>query len=442
MSDPYKMPAILQENDIPQAGRRYLFLQGPIGPFFSRIAERLLESGHEVHHIAFNGGDRLFWTAGHSCDYTGGIQSWPSFLEQALLEHRITDIVLFGDCRPLHRIAVSIGETRGIGILVCEEGYLRPNWLTLERGGVNRHSSLSRDPAWYVAHAENLAPWHPGIPISGSFVRRALEDVLYRFFTLLLAWRYSGYQTHKPWSPLAEYWSGARRFFFTPLAKRRSAKLTTGILANPKFFYLLPLQLEADSQIRFHSSMGSMIPAIKQIIDSFAHHSPADSLLVVTEHPLDTGVVDLGRITKQYAAVTGVADRVIFMRGGSPEHLLRASQGVITVNSTLGILALDFNLPVKTLGHAIYDLPGLTFQGKLDQFWQQRTPPDRMIFDCFRRVVAAESQINGGLYSRDALTLAVNAAVRKLSEAAPIRPTVVTSTALSRLGELTLQSCK
>ena len=439
MSDPYKVPAAPPENAIFQTHSRYLFLQGPIGPFFSRLAKRLLKSGNEVHHIALSGGDRIFWNAGHTLDYTGGAEGWPAFLEKALGDLRITDIVLFGDCRPLHRVAISIGEARGIHIHVCEEGYLRPNWLTLERDGVNRHSSLSRDPAWYISHAQNLAPWHPGIPVSGSFFRRAVEDVIYRLSTLLLSWRYVGYRTHKPWSPMAEYWSGARRFFFTPLARRRSAKLAAGILAKAQNFYLLPLQLEADSQIRFHSSMGSMIPAIKQIIDSFAGNAPADSLLVVTEHPLDTGVVDLGRVTQQYAAETGVADRVVFMRGGSPEQLLRASQGVITVNSTLGILALDFNLPVKTLGHAIYDLPGLTFQGELDQFWQQKTAPDRMLFDCFRRVVAAESQINGGLYSHDGLMLAVDAAARKLSATTPMARMIVT---MPQLGELSLQSCK
>ena len=441
MSDPYKVPANLAENIISQTRNRYLFLQGPIGSFFSGIAKRLLEAGHDVHHITFNGGDRLFWAAGHSRDYTGGVQDWPQFLEKFLSDHRITDIVLFGDCRPLHRIAVNIGEARGIHIHVCEEGYLRPNWLTLERDGVNRHSSLSRDPAWYVAQAENLAPWHPGIAVSGSFFHRAVDDVLYRLATVLLAWRYSGYRTHKPWSPMVEYWSGARRFFFNPAAKRRSAQLASELIARSQNFYLLPLQLEADSQIRFHSEMGSMIPAIKQIVDSFARHAPAESMLVVTEHPLDTGVVDLGRVTQQHAAEAGVSDRVIFMRGGSPEPLLRASQGVITVNSTLGILALDFNLPVKTLGHAIYDLPGLTFQGKVDQFWLQKAPPDRVIFDCFRRVVAAESQINGGLYSREALALAVNSAVRKLSAAAPVSRKSAAKTA-SRLGELTLQSCK
>ena len=40
--------------------RNYLFLQGPIGSFFSRLAARLKDQGHGVHRINFNGGDRVF----------------------------------------------------------------------------------------------------------------------------------------------------------------------------------------------------------------------------------------------------------------------------------------------------------------------------------------------------------------------------------------------
>jgi capsular polysaccharide export protein len=445
MTDFPKLPAPLSALAASESRHRFLFLQGPIGTFFNKLAQRLCGMGHTVRRINFNGGDRLSWTASPAMDYAGDEEHWPQFLEQALADHNITDIVLFGDCRPLHRIAIRIGEARGISIHACEEGYLRPNWLTLELGGVNRHSSLPRDPAWYVARAQNLGPWHPGVPVSNSYARRAAEDVLYRLANVLLAWRYPGYRTHKPWSPLAEYLSGARRFFFAPAAKRRSTRLASEIIAGRQAFYLLPLQLEADSQIRFHSPLGSMVPAIGQIIDSFARHAPAESMLVVTEHPLDTGVIDLGRITRQHAIAAGVGARVIFLHGGSPEPLLRASQGVVTINSTLGILALDFNLPVKTIGHAIYDMPGLTFQGGLDQFWQQRTSPDRIVFDCFRRVVAAESQINGGLYSSAALALAVKTAADKLSATIPSRvaaDSLVRRSDFLPLSGLALQSSK
>jgi capsular polysaccharide export protein len=62
-------------------------------------------------------------------------------------------------------------------------------------------------------------------------------------------------------------------------------------------------------------------------------------------------------------------------------------------------------------GTAIYNLPGLTFQGTLDDFWQAQTPPDERLYDALRRVLAARSMICGGFFSETGLQLAVNAAV-------------------------------
>ena len=172
-----------------------------------------------------------------------------------------------------------------------------------------------------------------------------------------------------------------------------------------------------------------MVPSIKQVIASFAQHAPTDAKLVVTEHPLDPGVINLRRLTLDTARAHGLKDRIIYLHCGSSEPLLRASQGLVTVNSTIGMLALEFGLPVKTVGHAIYDIPRLTFQGDLDHFWCAQDRPDPAVFENFRKVVAATSQINGGLYSKAAIQLAVSAAANRLSEIyyRPVQRTAVDS---------------
>lgn len=414
--------------------RNFLLLQGPAGSFFARLGARLRGNGDRVFRIHFNGGDRLFWRGGGAEDYPGGAAQWPEFLGERLTRWGITDVVLFGDCRPLHRSAVRIARLRGIRVHVFEEGYLRPNWLTLELNGVNRHSPLPREPEWYREAARELPPWNPGIAVPSSFPRRAAADVVYNLATLLLGARYPGYRTHKPWHPLKEYRAGARRFFGKPAARQRAARAAERLLAGTRPYHLFPLQLETDSQIRFHSGFGSMAPAIDSVIGSFASHAQPEALLVVTEHPLDTGTFDLGEVTRVQAAAHGVGDRVLFLQGGSPEHLLCGSRGVVTVNSTIGLLALSFGLPVKVLGHAIYDMPGLSCQKPLDRFWSGGTPPDNCLFDCFRRVLAARAQINGGLYSAAGLELAAETAAQRLCAA----PLPTPATALLPVRELTL----
>jgi capsular polysaccharide export protein len=394
--------------------RRFLFLQGPIGPFFRLLAQRLRAGGCAVHRIHFNGGDSQFRSGGGAVAYRGGRRQWPAFLEQRLQQWQITDLVLFGDCRPLHRLAIDAARRQGLEVHVFEEGYLRPNWITLEAGGVNDNSSLPRDGAWYREAAQGLPQWDPGTPVIGSFPRRAAEDVLYNLLSWLCTPLFPGYSTHKPWHPFVEYRAGARRFLSRGADRQKRDRVAAELASGSRPYYLMPLQLDADSQIRFHSSFGGMAPAIEQVVESFARHAPLDSLLAVTEHPLDAGVVDQRQVTLRLAQLAGVTGRVVFMRGGSTDPLVQGARGVITVNSTLGVLALSYGVPVKTLGRALYDMPGLTFQPVLHRFWNEGAPPDAALFDCFRRVLVGRTQINGGLYCRAGLLLAADNAAQRL----------------------------
>ena len=87
---------------------------------------------------------------------------------------------------------------------------------------------------------------------------------------------------------------------------------------------------------------------------------------------------------------------------------------LVTVNSTVGTLALACGLPVIALGKAIYDIPGLTFRGGLDRFWTAPTPPDTALFDAFRRVLANRCLIPGSFFNEAGLKLAVDAAIDRL----------------------------
>jgi capsular polysaccharide export protein len=402
------------------AGRRcFLFLQGPIGLFFSRLARRLRDDGHAVHRINLHGGERLFWRLPGAADFRGDVERWPAFVSSCLDRWQVTDLVLFGDCRPLHRVAMAQAAGRGVRVHVFEEGYLRPNWVTLEVGGVNANSSLPRDSDDYRQGAVGLPPWTGAEDVNYSFPRRAAEDVAYHTAMVLAHPVYPGYRTHRPWHPFSEYAHGAGRFLRRPLARLRGRGLVRDFAARSQPFFLFPLQLDADTQIRHHSDFGSMEPAVRAVIESFARFAPADALLVLTEHPLDTGVVDLRRVAVRCAAKVNISGRVIYLESGSPPGLLQLCRGLVTVNSTLGLHGLECGVPVVALGRSIYNLPGLTFQGGLDEFWRGASPADATLFDAFRRVVAARTQIHGGFYSTSAIALAVsNAAHRLQCEAA------------------------
>ena len=50
--------------------------------------------------------------------------------------------MLYGDTRPIHAQAVAEARARGLTVHVFEEGYMRPCWVTYERGGTNGNSRL------------------------------------------------------------------------------------------------------------------------------------------------------------------------------------------------------------------------------------------------------------------------------------------------------------
>ena len=396
------------------AQRSFLFLQGMATQFFGKLGSALEKRGHQVHRINFNGGDWLFWPKKNAVNFTLPRTAWPEFLEARLGEWAVTDIILFGDCRPLHRDAVRIASLRGVRVHVVDEGYIRPNWVTVEQGGVNGYSHLPRDPDWYHKAVVETPPWDGGKEIKSSFTRRAVEDVAYNFASVLMGWYFWGYRTHRPWHPFVEYAGWLRRFVSTRALKQKSIDANEAVLAGDKQFFLFPLQLDCDSQIREHSPFRRIAPAIEYVIASFGRHAPKDALLIIKEHPLDNGVYDWRERVSTAANAARVADRIVYVEGVPLEPLIERCQGVITVNSTVGFLGLAFGRPVKTLGDAVYDMPGLTCQSSLDQFWSQAERPNAETFDAFRRVAAARTQVNGGFFSKAALEFAVSGTVARL----------------------------
>ena len=113
--------------------------------------------------------------------------------------------------------------------------------------------------------------------------------------------------------------------------------------------------------------------------------------------------------------------RVDYLESGNLDILLSRARGLVTVNSTVGLSSLTFECPTMTLSDPIYNLPGLTFAGHLDEFWQQATPPDTVLFRCFRNSVIRTTQINGGFYSPAGIAMAVaNSAPVMCAERSPL----------------------
>jgi len=397
----------------PSSPRVVLLLQGLMGPLFRRLGQELIRSGHDVYKVNFNGGDRLFWRLPGRIDYRGTLADWPDALRDIIRDKGITDVVLFGDCRAHHVPATAVCRELDIPVHVFEEGYVRPDWVTLELDGVNGHSRLPRDPEWYRNRAAELPPVPAHKQVPSSFRRRALEGLMYNSADVLTRWLYPNWANHRPWHPLIEGVGWARKLLRGKQRRENSERLVERLLDSEEEFYLFPLQLASDAQIRLHSDFASMTDALSLVIKSFAENAPDNTRLVVKEHPLDNGVVDWEEETRAFAAKFGVSDRIDYMGFGDIVPVAKAAKGMVTINSTSGTLALDMGTPVVALGQAVFDMPDITYQNGIDQFWTDATPPDRETFNAFRRVLVERCLVPGGFFSEEALAKVVRHAVAR-----------------------------
>ena len=391
--------------------RRFVFLQGPPGPLLHRLAQAMRGQGVFVERINICAGDRVDWPE-PATNFRGRFRSWPVFFDNFLREHRITDILLFGDCRPYHATARRLAELRDIRTHVLEEGYLRPHWMTLELGGVNGYSPLNRDKDWFLQEARRIPPENFLPPVTASF-RRRVRDAAWHYIAVHAgAPAYPHYQTHRADPPLIEAagwgWKTLRGG-----ARARAAEAELQRLGTSPFF-LLPLQLSGDYQIRNHSPFPDMPAATDFVMTSFAAHAPADAHLLIKAHPLDASFFPWGRFIKRRARDLGIPDRVHFIDGGDLDDLAEQAEGMVCVNSTSGTLALAAGTPVCTLGEAIYDVAGLTFGGHLDEFWAAPQPPLEGLYQAFRKVLVDRCLVRGGLASESAVTTLVESMTRKL----------------------------
>jgi capsular polysaccharide export protein len=149
----------------------------------------------------------------------------------------------------------------------------------------------------------------------------------------------------------------------------------------------------------------------RYVLQSFAHHAPPNALIAIKNHPLDAGLVNHARAIRDAARELGLAERVRYYEDGDLWTLFKHSAGVVTVNSTAGLVALELGRPTLTLSDPIYNLPGLTHRGTFDAFWIDAVPPDAKLFCRFRRAVMHATQVNGGFYCRNGIPLAVENSV-------------------------------
>ncbi|HWA73943.1 MAG TPA: capsular biosynthesis protein [Polyangiaceae bacterium] len=380
-------------------GRHFLMLQGPAGPFFSRVGRQLRERGARVTKVNFNGGEDLYNQGPHVVRFRAALESWPEFFEHLVRERKVSAIILFGDCRPLHRAAIERAHALGVEVFVFEEGYLRPDFVTLERGGVNGHSAIPRDPGFY--DDVDLSGPDPGtVRAEHAFLKSVIHTICYATVGGLMRFRYPLYRHHRDIRPLVQASLWVRGAFRRVLHTMRDREIAARLEAHtmPPYFFV-PLQVYLDSQISY-SRFDTIDEFISEVVAAFARHAPSDHHLVIKLHPMDRAYSDYGPVIESLRKSLGLGERLHYVDVINLPAALRGARGTVVINSTVGLSSLLHGTPVKCLGHAVYDMHGLTHQGPIGDFFEHPTPVDRSLCRRFARWLRQNNQLNGTVWSR------------------------------------------
>ena len=362
----------------------------------------LRAAGADVWRVGFNQGDSAFWHHRESyIAYTGPVEDWPDHLQSLIADKGVTDLVLYGDTRPIHSEAVTIAKARGLTVHVFEEGYLRPYWITYERGGANGHSRLMSTSVAQMRKAlKRLDLDLPDTPSKwGDMRQHIFYGALYHWFVMFLNMRYRHFRPHRNITVGREFWLYLRRITFMPFLWFDRVQATWRIKTGGFPYHLALLQLEHDASFRDHGPFDTMADFLAVLIEGFAEGAPAHHHLVFKAHPLEDGRVPIRQDIRRLAAEHGVTDRVHYVRGGKLARLLNDARSAVTVNSTAAQQALWRGLPLKAFGTAVYLKPEFVSTQTMEAFFTNPNRPDSRAYRDYRHYLLETSQITGSFYS-------------------------------------------
>lgn len=429
--------------------RTFLLLEGPHGSFFRKLQDKLKSKGFTCYSIAFNGGyciDNLL----HSNLFIGSLEDWPAYFAQYIEKNKITDIVLYGDKRAYHTIAINIVNNlfpnKKIRVWCFEEGYLRPGYITLEEDGNNINSVIPNFLKNVIDTNLNLnSQFNNQFDIIQEFdisneignlsesehdivpnpmsnrVKLAIIHYLALFFLYPI---FPFYNWHRSQGFTSEILGWGVRKYRDLIHKSNDYSKIQQIIHFNKKYFLLPLQLKSDYQLSCASNMRDIIQVIEIVVASFCKNAPTDSMLVVKLHPLDNTFINYRKFVCKFSSVFKCSERIFFITHFSNnKELIANSQGVVVVNSTVGISALEQGIPTLTLGKAIYNADGLAQTAYidglikleiLDQFWRIPIKPNPIIVKCFFDVLHEKSLIKGNFYTKKGIEQALDNVLKRL----------------------------
>ncbi len=368
-----------------------LLLIGPIGNFFSRFARYLTKNNVTVHKINFPLKEVFFARGTTVHQYSDKPEHFDEYLQHFVDKHHIKQIYMSADFYNIHQSAINVANKLGIDAYVFELGYVRPHYVTLERDRVNARSNLNKPKGFYQS-LEDVAEL-PEPKYTVGYLWRKMYLPLCFFLQCLCRYKIIPGE-HKSQPQLKFIYNQIIGTLRKPLYALTERQTKKAIRQLPHHFFV-PLQVDTDSQITMSSKYSGMKQFIEEVMVSFATDAPVHANLVIKHHPADRGYNNYRTYIETLAKALKITHRVFYVHDMKLAEIFANCIGVVTVNSTVGLNALQAGLPTKVMGETFYDVEGLTTHTELKNFWHKRDEVDKKLFIKFFQYMIDTTQING-----------------------------------------------
>ena len=373
-----------------------LFLIGPIGTFFARLSSYLENNYVRTYKILFPLHEYGF-SKSKIIKYDQDIDKFKEFLSKTIIDNEIRHIFMYGNVLIPHKQALELVKelnVEGINIKthIFELGYLRPNFVTLEKEGINYDSSLIKSREFYLNQDS-----YSILPLPKKHARFRIRKIWKTISFINHSFKnYKIVEKEHKLQPKPIYiWFQIKGFFLKFFFFFSEFKLKKYFLA--KKYFLVILQVSTDSQLTEGSNFKDNKIFIYKVIKDFAESNVNDINLIFKHHPRDRGYTnyydEIEKISKDF----GVYKNVFYIHDYYLSKLFQNPncKGTVLINSTVGYQSLYHSVPTKSLGTTPYNIKGLSEQKDLVSFFKNPSPVDKLLFNKFYKYILENSQING-----------------------------------------------
>ncbi len=355
---------------------KVLMLQGPVGPFFKHLQNVLIANGFNVSRVCFNYSDHFFSAKKDNVHFSGDEAEWREWLFDFVKNNKINYIIYFGSDRVIHKIAFEVAQLEKIETISLEEGYLRNGFITVEKNGNN-----SRSP---IAGKMMPSDFQPTDDMEVEHLNGNLYMGLYGaiYYTLRNLFSYGKKRKlfHRDISLVTESFYWLRNAYARLVNTSKDRDTIKDLIENSnKNFYLVPLQVGADSQLKSPALNWNSERLIKETLKSFALQD-FEKKLVFKIHPLDIGHYNYKQFIHAQAEKLGIMNKVEVICVGNLGSLVKHALGMITINSTSGLSAIYHGVSLLVIGRSVYANSELAVcadgNPNFDKFWHNQKVAD------------------------------------------------------------------